>query len=99
MKDLRIFEDYETKKSTELSDYSKDLPTFQGFLLEDNDNKNWKCQYLAQTEESTALEKKSKSCQYLVQAERSALEKKSIQLPKLKKAERLQSTRQHPQLA
>ncbi len=36
--DLRIFEDYETKESTELPDYSKNLPTFQGFRYEDDDD-------------------------------------------------------------
>ena len=36
VKDLRIFEDYETKKSTDLPDYDE-RPTFQGFLFEDND--------------------------------------------------------------
>ncbi len=35
--DLRIFEDYETKASTELPDYDEGKPTFQGFLSEDND--------------------------------------------------------------
>lgn len=39
VKDLRIFEDYEAKKSTKLPDYLKGLPTFQGFLLADNDDK------------------------------------------------------------
>ena len=38
VKDLRIFEDYESKFSTELPDYSEGTPTFQGFLLADNDN-------------------------------------------------------------
>ena len=38
MKNLRIFEDYKSKFSTELSDYSTGTPTFQGFLLADNDN-------------------------------------------------------------
>ena len=38
MKDLCIFEDYKSKFSTELPDYSKDTPTFQGFLLADNDD-------------------------------------------------------------
>lgn len=32
VKDLRIFEDFETKPSTDLSDY-QDKPTFKGFLL------------------------------------------------------------------
>ena len=31
--DLRIFDDYESKFSTELPDYSEGTPTFQGFLL------------------------------------------------------------------
>ncbi len=39
VKDLRIFEDYATKSSTGLPDYSESNPTFQGFLLADNDNK------------------------------------------------------------
>lgn len=39
VKDLRIFEDYEAKKFTKLPDYSDDMPTFQEFLLEDNDEK------------------------------------------------------------
>lgn len=38
VKDLQIFEDYETKKSTKLPDYLQGLPTFQGFPLKDNDN-------------------------------------------------------------
>lgn len=38
MKDLRIFEDYASKGSTELPDYSEGTPTFQGFLLADNDD-------------------------------------------------------------
>lgn len=37
VKYLRIFEDYETKATTELPDYNNGTPTFQGFLLEDND--------------------------------------------------------------
>lgn len=39
VKNLRIFEDYESRISTELPDYSEGTPTFQGFLLVDNDNK------------------------------------------------------------
>lgn len=35
IKDLQIFKGYKTKKSTKLSDYSDNMPTFQGFLLED----------------------------------------------------------------
>ena len=38
VKDLRIFEDYESKFSIELPDYSEGAPTFQGFLLADNDD-------------------------------------------------------------
>lgn len=38
MKDFHIFEDYKNKSSTELSNYSKGTPTFQGFFLIDNDN-------------------------------------------------------------
>lgn len=37
VKDLRIFENYETKATTELHDYDEGIPTFQGFLLEYND--------------------------------------------------------------
>ena len=37
VKDLRIFEDYETKESTELPDYSESLSTFQGFLHTDEE--------------------------------------------------------------
>ena len=40
MKDLRIFEDYASKGSTELPDYSEGTPTFQGFLLADNDDES-----------------------------------------------------------
>ena len=36
VKELQIFEDYETKTSTDLPDY-KDTPTFQGFLIEDQE--------------------------------------------------------------
>ena len=32
VKELRIFEDYKTKESTKLLDYSESLSTFQGFL-------------------------------------------------------------------
>ena len=39
VKDLQIFEDYKAKKSTKLLEYSDNMPTFQGFLLEDNDDK------------------------------------------------------------
>ena len=39
VKDLRIFEDTETKKNTLLLSY-EDKPTFQGFLSEDNDDKD-----------------------------------------------------------
>ncbi len=39
VKDLQIFEDYETKVITDLPDYENDTPAFQGFLLEDNDDK------------------------------------------------------------
>ncbi len=39
VKDLRIFQDYVTKSSTRLADYNKGNPTFQGFLLANNDNK------------------------------------------------------------
>lgn len=38
VKDLRIFEDTEIKKNTLLQSY-ENKPTFQGFFLEDNDNK------------------------------------------------------------
>ena len=38
VKDLRIFEDYESKGSTELPDYFESLSTFQGFLHTDNDD-------------------------------------------------------------
>ncbi len=38
VKDLRIFEDYATKSSTRLLDYSKGNPTFQSFLLAANDD-------------------------------------------------------------
>ena len=38
VKNLRIFKDYKSKFSTELPDYSKGTPKFQGFLLADNDN-------------------------------------------------------------
>ncbi len=37
IKDLRIFEDYKTKTSTDLPDY-KNTPTFQGSLLSDDDD-------------------------------------------------------------
>lgn len=39
VKDLRIFEDYKNKLSTELLDYSKNTPIFQGFLFADDNNK------------------------------------------------------------
>lgn len=39
IKDVRIFEDDENKLSIDLSDYSEGTPTFQGFLLIDNDDK------------------------------------------------------------
>ncbi|MCJ1346413.1 hypothetical protein MMC31_004629, partial [Peltigera leucophlebia] len=38
VKDLCIFQDYESKFSTELPDYSEGTPTFQGFLLADNND-------------------------------------------------------------
>ena len=38
VKNLHIFEDYKSKFSTKLPDYSKGTSTFQGFLLADNDN-------------------------------------------------------------
>lgn len=38
VKDLRIFKDTEIKENTSLPSYEKE-PTFQGFLLEDNDHK------------------------------------------------------------
>lgn len=38
VKYLRIFEDYGSKSSTELPDYSEGTPTFQGFFFVDNDN-------------------------------------------------------------
>ena len=37
VKDLRIFEDYETKALTEFPDYDESTLTFQRFLLENND--------------------------------------------------------------
>lgn len=37
VKDLRIFEDYKSKIATKLPDYNNGIPTFQGFLLGDND--------------------------------------------------------------
>ncbi len=37
VKGLRIFEDCETKATTELPDYDESTPPFQGFLFEDND--------------------------------------------------------------
>ncbi len=39
VKDLWIFEDYESKVATDLPDYENGTPTFQGFLLEDNNDK------------------------------------------------------------
>lgn len=39
MKNLRIFEDYESKFSTKLLDYSENTPIFQGFFLANNNNK------------------------------------------------------------
>ena len=39
VKDLQIFEDYKAKKSTKLLDYFSNMPTFQGFLLKDDDEK------------------------------------------------------------
>ena len=39
VKNLQIFEDYKAKKCTELSNYSNDMPTFQGFFLKDNNKK------------------------------------------------------------
>ena len=42
VKDLRIFEDYKSKLSTEFLDYNKDTPIFQGFLLANNNNKQLK---------------------------------------------------------
>ena len=39
VKDPQIFEDYKAKKSTNLPDYSNNIPTFQGFLLKDNNEK------------------------------------------------------------
>lgn len=39
VKDLRIFEDYESKTATDLPIYDEDTPTLQGFLLgDDNDD-------------------------------------------------------------
>ena len=38
MKDLRIFKNYKSKFSIKLPDYSESTPTFQEFLLADNDN-------------------------------------------------------------
>lgn len=38
VKDLYIFEDYESKFSTELSGYSESTPIFEEFLLANNDN-------------------------------------------------------------
>ena len=37
VKDLQIFKDYKTKKSTELSDYSESLSIFQSFLYTDEE--------------------------------------------------------------
>lgn len=37
VKDLCIFEDYKIKKSTKLQDYSNNLPVFQDFYYENND--------------------------------------------------------------
>lgn len=42
VKDFCIFEDYESKFSTEFPDYSIGIPTFQGFLLADKYNKQLK---------------------------------------------------------
>ncbi len=39
VKDFWIFENYESKVATDLPDYENGTPTFQEFLLEDNDNK------------------------------------------------------------
>lgn len=39
VKNLQIFKNYKAKKSTKLSDYSDDMPTFQRFLLENNNKK------------------------------------------------------------
>lgn len=46
VKNLYIFKDYKSKFSTKLLDYSEDTPTFQRFLLVDNDNKQLKDLYL-----------------------------------------------------
>lgn len=42
MKNLYIFKDYESKFSTQLSDYSKDTLTFQGFIFANNNDKQLK---------------------------------------------------------
>lgn len=39
MKKLCIFEDYESKFSTKLLNYSENTSTFEEFLLTDNNNK------------------------------------------------------------
>ena len=39
VKDLWIFKNYKAKKSIKLTDYSDNMPTFQGFLLKDNNKK------------------------------------------------------------
>ncbi len=38
VKDLRIFEDYESKSATDIPDYDNGMPTFQGFIFNDNDD-------------------------------------------------------------
>lgn len=46
MKDFRIFEDYESRFSTKLPDYSKGTPIFQGFLFADNNNEQFENLYV-----------------------------------------------------
>ena len=46
MKNLCIFEDYESKFSTKFFNYSEDMLTFQEYLFTNNDNKQLKDLYL-----------------------------------------------------
>ena len=61
VKDLRIFEDYEAKKSTELPDYSNDLPTFQGFHYDDDDDEELERQIPRTSRKVSAREEEPKT--------------------------------------
>lgn len=60
-KNLCIFEDYEAKKFIELPDYFNNLPTFQDFYYNDDDNEELKRQISCKSRKVSVREEEPKT--------------------------------------